>query len=207
MSHASFSFSTGLWSLMGLLMVAFVPAPIAAQQPADSIRAEALRDYHGPDRTGKDGPLAKAGLDLLVLYHEYQAFQQRGDDTFSPSVAGSRVTDGHVAIDAIATVEARQLRADLQELGLKNAAAAGRVVSGRLPIDQIPALAQLESLRGVALSQVKTHGDVSRPGPMKKAPEAVGEHSEETPSEKEPGEVGILLFLLGVLGILILTEL
>lgn len=201
--------------LAGLLLTLLLPAlPAAAQQPADSLRAEALKDYHGADMTGKDGPLAKAGLDLLMLYHEYRAFQRQGGDTFSPSVSGGRVTDGHVTIDAIAQDEARQLRADLKDLGVKDAAAAGRVVSGRLPIDQIPALAKLESLRGVALSQMETQENVSPPTPSEMVPKtpddtasASSDAGDSLSEEDSGGDDGVLAFLLGLFGVLLLTEL
>ena len=195
-------------SLASLLLLALTPLSAAAQQPADSIRAEALEDFHGPDETGKDGPLTKAGLDLLMLYHEHQAFQQRGGDTFSPSIPGARVSDGHVPIDAIAANGARPLRADLNELGLKDAAVAGRIVSGRLPIDQIPAMATLESLRGVALSRMKTHEDASGPTPTPPQPEAISRSSEKTASPEDAPRTGVgLPFLIGILGVLLLTEL
>jgi len=182
-----------------------------AQQPTDSIRTEALRDFHGPDETGKDGPLARASLDLLVLYHEYQAFQAQGGGTFSPGVAGVRVSDGHVSIDAIAANEAGRLRADLKDLSLKNGAVAGRVVSGRLPIDQIPAMAKLESLRGAVLSRAETQGTTSpsspkqtdpKPSPPQKSLEAIG----DDPGTESTGGGG-LGFLLILLGALLITEL
>lgn len=149
----------GLAVLLGVLSA----SPAAAQQPADSIRAAALRDFHGPDLEGKDGPLAKAGLDLLVLYHEYRAFRRRGDGAFRPSVSGVRVRNGRVTVDAIATNTAEQLRAALEDVGLRDAATAGRIVSGRLPIDSIPALATVEALRGVAPSRMRTHSERDRP--------------------------------------------
>lgn len=212
MSHVSLVLPSGL---AGLLLTLLLPVPPAvAQQPADSVRARALQDFHGADMSGKDGPLAKAGLDLLVLYHEHQAFQQQNGDTFAPSVAGARVTDGHVTIDAIAQDEAKQLRADLEALGFTNVAVAGRVVSGRLPIDQIPALAELESLRGVVLPQMETQGDVSPPTPSEMAPKTPGDTASapsdagESPSEEgSGGDKGMLVFLLGLLGVLLLTEL
>ena len=201
MSHASCALPPGL---VGLLLMLLPAVPATAQQPVDSVRANALEDFHGPDGQGKDGPLAKAGLDLLMLYHEHQAFQQEDGDTFSPSVLGARVRDGHVTVDAVAQDEAKQLRADLQALGVKDAAVAGRIVSGRLPIDRIPEMARLESLRGVALSQMETQGAAPPQTPEKMAPAA----ADASPSEeKSGGETGMLVFLLGVLGILLLTEL
>jgi hypothetical protein len=202
-------------ALAGLLLTLILPTlSAAAQQPADSLRAEALQDFHGTDMTGKDGPLAKAGLDLLILYHEYRAFQQRGGDTFAPSVAEGRITNGHVTIDAIARDEAKQLRADLKGLGVKDATAAGRVVSCRLPIDQIPALAKLESLRGVVLPQMETQEDVSPPTPSEMVPKtpddtaSASSDAGDTLSEEDSGgDDGVLAFLLGLFGVLLLTEL
>jgi hypothetical protein len=163
-----------------------------------------MTDYHGPDLSGKDGPFAKAGLDLLLLYHEYRAFRERGGDTFSPSVGGVQVSDGYVTIEAIAATTARALRTDLKALGFKDAAAAGRLVSGRLPIDQIPALAKLETLRGVVVSRAQTHGNTS-PTEPDKATRMESTDGEESSDGSADG--GMLLFLLGVVGLLLLTEL
>lgn len=187
--------------LVVLLATALGAGPGAAQPLPDSLRAEALQDFHGPDRTGKDGPLAKAGLDLLLLYHEYRAFRREGGDSFTPSVPGARVTDGHVTIDAVATTSAQALRADLAALGLQDAAVAGRVVSGRLPIDQVPALARVESLRGVVLPRAKTqdHDD-----PPRLQPQGAAWGSPSPPSDEPSSEVP--LFLGVTLGALLLAE-
>lgn len=192
--------STGL---LVLLAAVLVPTPSPAQSLSDSLRAEALRDFHGPDRAGKDGPLAKAGLDLLLLYHEDRAARQEDGTPFSPSVAGARVADGYVTIDAIATTSATQLQADLTALGLTDAATAGRVVSGRLPIEKVPALATTESLRGVVLPRADTQTrDPPRPAPPVSAPDA----DPDTSSPSAP-DANLFLYLGGVLGLLLLTEL
>lgn len=187
-----------------------------AQSPPDSLRTEALKDFHGPDLEGKDGPLATAGLDLLVLYHEYRAFRARSEKAFSPSVARANVRNGRVLIDAIADVEGERLRADLQALGLVDAAVAGRVVSGRLPILQVPALAQVESLRGVILSRAQTQGNAPRTSAPAVSPEpapglsgsAVGASSYTAAPPKPPaGTGGTIGFFLGGLVVLLLAEL
>ena len=201
MSHTPL-FTVGLGGI--LLFAVTLPPAAAAQQPSDSLRAAAMTDYHGPDLSGKDGPLAKAGLDLLLLYHEYRAFRQRGGNTFSPSVGGVQVSDGYVTIEAIAATTAKALRADLKALGFKDPAAAGRLVSGRLPINQIPALAKLETLRGVVVSHARTHGNTS-PTELDKATRTESTDGEESSDGGADG--GMLLFLLGVLGLLLLTEL
>ena len=195
--------STGL---LVLLAAALVPAPSTAQSQSDSLRAEALRDFHGPDRAGKDGPLAKAGLDLLLLYHEYRASQRDGEAPFSPSASEARVVDGRVAIDAVATTSAEQLRADLAALGLTDAAVAGRVVSGRFPIEQVPALAQVESLRGIVLPRAKTQDHSPsrpQPGPQRSVQDAPSRSS--PPSDGSNS--GMPLFFGVALGTLLLTEL
>jgi hypothetical protein len=195
------------WLPAGLLLLAAVLAPgrNPAQPRSDSLRAEALQDFHGPDRTGKDGPLAKAGLDLLLLYHEYRAFRQEGGDSFAPSVPGARVTNGHVSIDAIARTSARKLRADLSALGLTDAATAGRVVSGRLPIDRVPALTRVASLRGVVLPRAKTQGR----GPSRPRPGAGNAVPNAAPAPAPPPDgshSAAPLFFGAALGALFLTE-
>ncbi len=188
-------------SLVVLLATALGAGPSAAQPLPDSLRAEALQDFHGPDRTGKDGPLAKAGLDLLLLYHEYRSFRREGGDSFAPSVPGAHVTDGHVTIDAVATTSAQELRADLAALGLRDAAVAGRVVSGRLPIDQVPALARVASLRGVVLPRARTQ---DRNGPPRLQPQGAARRSPSPPSDEPSPEVPP--FLGAALGALFLAE-
>jgi hypothetical protein len=101
------------------------------------------------------------------------------------------------------------LRADLKALGVTNTATAGRVVSGRLPIDQIPALAKLETLRGVVLSRAQTHSDASSAVPSRKVPDqAPSADAQAGPSPSEgDSDGGMLVFLLGVVGLLLLTDL
>jgi hypothetical protein len=209
--------SSAVLLLAGLL----VCAPAAAQQPADSVRAAALRDYHGPDGQGKDGPLAKAGLDLLLLYHQYEAFEARGGDgAFTPSGDLPVTDDGHVRLEAIAAEDVSALRADLEALGLRDAATAGRVVSGQFPIDSIPALAQTESLRGVTTSQMQTRDRRSPatpsraqpPNPPEPPPPPPGRGDGESDSAASPGDGGIAsaadagVFLLVLSGLLLGLE-
>jgi hypothetical protein len=137
-----------------LVVLAAAPLPAPAQLPTDSIRTAALRDYHGPDLEGKDGPLAKAGRSLLLLYHEYEAFRARcPDSSFTATVSSLPTQNGRVAVEAVAVDSADTLLADLEALGLEDGLTGGRVVSGWLPIEQIPAMARLESLRGLIQSE------------------------------------------------------
>ena len=142
--------------LLCCLLVVLTAAPLAAtaQLPTDSIRTAALRDYPGPDLEGKDGPLAKAGRSLLVLYHEHEAFRGRfPDSTFAPTIADVPTRDGCIGIEAVAVDSAEALLADLEAIGLQDGVTAGRLVSGWLPIPQIPAMARLSSLRGLIQSE------------------------------------------------------
>jgi hypothetical protein len=193
------SFNTHLFLVDRLFTIVFlilvgssIPLLAVAQQPADSIRKAAMKDYHGSDLEGKDGPLAKAGLDLLVLYHEYRAHRAdkgtasriQSEDTkkeFTPSGQGIRVSNGRVTIEAIATTDVDSLLQDLEALGLSNGATAGGVVSGRMPISKIPSMAKLGSLQSVSPAQMQTRSDrggtTSSPNP----PADTGAPSEEQP--------------------------
>ena len=134
----------------------------------DSIRQAALEDYHGPDRRGKNGPLAKAGLDLLLLYHRYQASAStdglRAEPDAPSTSGGMQVRNGRVVIDAIAAESASALREDLEALGLTGGATAGRLVSGQFPIAKIADLARLKSLRSVRPSRARTQAPTGHTG-------------------------------------------
>ncbi len=145
--------SVGLLALSVVSLLGLVGC-VAFQQADESARAKAERDYHGDDRTGKDGPLRAADLDLLLLYHRYQ--EAKDKDAFSPAQPQMRVSEGDVTVEAVAADEVEALRSDLEQLGMTNTATAGQVVSGRLPIEQIPDAAQLETLRSLMPSHART---------------------------------------------------
>lgn len=156
---------------------------------ADTLVIEALADslppaeaaryaLHGRDGEGKDGPLAKIGYDLARLYFAHRAHQRgrphepqaAADSAAADSAAfeppgGLRVADGRVWIDATATQSSAQLKADLEALGLEEGAAAGPVVSGRLPVAALPAAARLMELRSMRPSRPATHPAPSSPEP------------------------------------------
>jgi hypothetical protein len=75
------------------------------------------------------------------------------------------VANGRVTVDAIAAGETGPLLKDLERLGTTNTAAAGRIVSGQLPIDQIPAAARLETLRALTPSYARTQATPSPSAP------------------------------------------
>lgn len=141
--------------LGGLVLLSLSDAlPAHAQQPDAQARARALCDFHGPDHTGKDGPLAKAGFDLLVLYHRTRVLPDTA--ALAPLSSTLQTRNGHVALDAVAAHDVDSLRAALDSLGLQDGAQAGRVVSGWFPINNIPALARLSSLRGAQPARAQT---------------------------------------------------
>lgn len=152
--------------VVALLLASALPA--AAQQPAEMARAQALCDVHGADGTGKDGPLAKAGFDLVLLHHRARLLPDSA--LLAPQSSTLQLRDDHVAIDAVAASEPAALREDLDSLGLQDGAQAGRVVSGWFPIDRIPALAHLSSLRGVQPARARTHDDSLRAPPSVQQP-------------------------------------
>jgi hypothetical protein len=143
-------------------------AAAAADTSTDTLSLDALADtlapaeaaryaYHGRDRHGKDGPLAKIGYDLARLYFAYRAHQRQASGQPFASPGGVSITGGgRVVVDATARRDSRQLRADLDALGLEGGATAGPIVSGRLPIEALAEAAALESLRSLRPSVAQT---------------------------------------------------
>ena len=68
------------------------------------------------------------------------------------------VVDGRVTIDAVASGDVEDLKNDLLALGLEQAASAGRIVSGRLPVAAIAAMAALPSLRFARAAMAMNQG-------------------------------------------------
>jgi len=109
---------------------------------AGSLGSIALAGCASGNTSAKTG---KVGPELLALSESYQQAQRTGS-AFRPSDPLLMVIDDRVIVDATATTDAQALKADLVALGMRNAVAFGRIVSGQLPISAIPALATLESL-------------------------------------------------------------
>src|SRR5215471_8611124 len=97
---------------------------------------------------GKDGPMAKMTHSLAALHEQYIAqIAQRSAVSFRSNDPLVRVVDDRVVVDAIASGDVDTLKSDLMFLGMDDAVAFGRIVSGHLPIWAIPAAATLASLR------------------------------------------------------------
>jgi hypothetical protein len=121
---------------------------------------QANKDIAGDDLKGKDGPLAKVGFDLALLYREYEAYQTRSQDTSfvasNPTLqvsTSAQKKETYVTIDATAKADTEMLLADLEALGLVKATRFGRQVSGQFPLRNIAAMAMLESLQFARPSQ------------------------------------------------------
>jgi hypothetical protein len=103
-----------------------------------------------------DGALAKVGPELRALYEAHRAARESGRPLVlsDPTI---RVVEDRVVIDAVAAGSVEDLKVHLLVLGLRQVATAGRIVSGQLPIDQIPAMAALPSLRFARAARSTTH--------------------------------------------------
>lgn len=142
---------------------------------SESVMRTARTSVAGPDRAGKDGPMAAVGLELAILYHQERVAGEKGvqmlrDETRARPKAGKdgspkkqgRVhspisADGRfVTVEAIASDGTARLLSDLRDLGLDAGATAGNVVSGRLPISSIRDAASLSSLRGMMPAYART---------------------------------------------------
>jgi len=106
----------------------------------------------------KDKQLTKVSYDLVALQEAFRThLQLRSLEPFKPSNAYLRVVDQHVLVDAVALGEAKDLLANLEALGLQKGATFGRMVSGRLPIEAIEELKDLESLKFVRPAYMATN--------------------------------------------------
>jgi hypothetical protein len=94
-------------------------------------------------------PTARPATDLIVLHGEYQTYLEqpqakgRGASGFRSANVLARVAAGHAVVDLVASGDPQALAADLEALGLRNAAVFGHMASGRLPIPALETLASL----------------------------------------------------------------
>jgi hypothetical protein len=105
--------------------------------------------------TAKGGEMARVDPDLRALYDSYGADQ--GAAIKLGRFPLMRIVEDRVVIDAVASGDVQALKADLDRLGMQNAIAAGRIVSGQLPIRAIDALEGLASLQFARPAYSTTH--------------------------------------------------
>ncbi len=155
--------------LLGALALFAMPAQ--GQDP--DIEKQEMKDYHREYMKGKDSSMASVGPDLTQLYNEFMGFREAEVDTkvarafessvFAPyrmsSQMRSPVRGNHVLIDATARPDAgAELQTALEDLGAKNVARSGRLVSATVPIERLPDVAKLSSLQSASPSVVYRKG-------------------------------------------------
>jgi hypothetical protein len=107
-----------------------------------------------------DGQLTKVGPELRALYEAYREGRATGTaPRLNPNLP---VVGDRVVIDAVASNRVEDLQADLVALGMQGAVSAGRIVSGQLPIENIPAMAALPSLQFARAAISATQGGAGR---------------------------------------------
>jgi hypothetical protein len=91
--------------------------------------------------------MSKVAPELIALHDEYSAYlASHSARAFQPADPLVRVIENRVVVDAVASGDVNLLKSDLISLGMQQAVAYGRIVSGQLPISAIPAMAALPSL-------------------------------------------------------------
>lgn len=112
----------------------------------------------------KPGKMSKVSPELISLYGQYSSYvKSHHAGAFQPTDRLVRVVDDRVLIDAVASDDIDALKADLMSLGMQQAVAFGRIVSGQLPISAIPAMAALPSLNFVRASASMQRGQEPLP--------------------------------------------
>jgi hypothetical protein len=107
-----------------------------------------------------DRQLTKVGPELRALYEAYREGRATGTTPrLNPNLP---VVGDRVVVDAVAADRIEDLQADLVALGMREAVSAGRIVSGQLPIENIPALAALPSLQFARAAISATQGGAGR---------------------------------------------
>ena len=98
-------------------------------------------------QSAKGGLLSKLTPNLVALHEQYSSQLAYGTAAvFSSDDPLVIMVDDRVVVDAVASGNADVLKSDLVSLGMQNAVAFDRIVSGELPIAAIPAAAALTSL-------------------------------------------------------------
>jgi hypothetical protein len=103
--------------------------------------------------------MSKVAPELAALYDEYSSHLASHKATrFRASDPLVQVIDDRVVVDAVASGDASVLKSDLEALGMQQAVAFGRIVSGQLPILAIPSMATLPSLNSARAASAFLQG-------------------------------------------------
>jgi hypothetical protein len=113
---------------------------------------QALESFAGKDRSGKDGPMFKLGMDLSLLYQEHRNFNMQGGEyllhrPFVSSLSNARIKNEKIVIDVVAGGDVDELVEDLVVLGMENISVYGRIISGLIPISSLEQAATIATLR------------------------------------------------------------
>ncbi len=161
-------FRTRVESLEQRLLLSISPAHFV--DPHQSPYEAALEAFHGPDLVGKDGPLAKIGFDLTLLYE--QQLQQGvpvGGTAFTAPDSLLLMGDDQVVVDVMATGDVATLQSQLAGIGMNVRDTAGSILEGVIPVSALDDLAALGSVAfaravykpNVASGSVQSQGDAA----------------------------------------------
>ena len=131
---------------------------------------QALESFSGKDRQGKDGPMAKLGIDLSLIYHEHRNFKINGGTQvlkrpFTSSLPLARIRDEKLVIDVVASANPDNLAQDLSIFGMENISVHGRMISGLIPISSLEQIAEISTLKFARPSYVSARtGSVTSQG-------------------------------------------
>jgi len=99
-------------------------------------------------QTAKEAPMAKLTDSLVTLHARHSAhLAQASALAFTSDDPLVRLVEDRVVIDAAAAGDVNALKSDLESLGMQQAVSFGRIVSGQLPIANLPSVAALPSLK------------------------------------------------------------
>lgn len=113
---------------------------------------QAIESFAGSDRRGKDGPMARIGLDLSLVYQEHRDFKikasaQVSSRPFKSSLPLARIRDEKIVIDVVAGDDVDTLVQELIVLGMENISVYGRMISGLIPISSLEQIASITTLK------------------------------------------------------------
>ena len=138
------TFRARVESLEQRLLLSINPASIV--DPHHSPYEAALEAFHGTDLVGKDGPLAKLGFDLSLLYEEQLRPGVPAGGTAFSSDGLLRMGSDQVVIEVVATGDAAALGAQLIGIGMDVRDTFGSLMEGVIPISALADLAALSSV-------------------------------------------------------------
>ena len=136
---------------MGLFMLLTAMVAFSTSCTLTSAQTQTVED--------KAAQMSKVAPELIALYDEYSSYlASHSTRPFKPADPLVRVIDSRVIVDAVASGDVNVLKLNLVSLGMQEAVAFGRMVSGQLPISAIPAMAALPSLNFARAASAITQG-------------------------------------------------